>query len=686
MAIEQLGESLLAQARQKTKKKQKKTKMFTGAMLGVLGANLFLRNKASKKIKEMNYSYAPLLTEQTRHFNEGVDFWDKHNKLLGKEFAPEQYADAIRARELKKIKAEYTGMDFTDFKNARTVRDLIEERTKDDIAAEKAKIEAYSQFKHYKDDKESRVKYLSPIQDMLTDAQKKITKNSNVGSVLLKALGLKKKDHLDGILTGDTFLNLPEGADRTLAQRFAKMQLKRSASLTTVEEGTNNVEYGIGAVGDQRLAALFKDTNPLNFKHEAWVNQASNDMQSNKSGDDGKYNSVSITLPDIPTLFGEKDKTYRFYEIVDMLQEHNKGTDVVAKFQDNYVTAASILSRKYTETGTYKDQPTILKEALDIVSKNLTHDPSLYDSFSYVPFTNNDFGFIVEGKPEGYETGRSYVPNENDVAVYTGGQNNQSRSTSQIDNYILNSSPSTKKYYDGLTEDEQEIFRNQASTFLNLNTNVPTIQRADDDTISTLKEDQEPSWLQDILDGKNYTIKPEKIEELRKLSDENVKDFKSSYKSFVSNIESGASEMFNSIAKIDEDIISGELQRKLISSISKTIGPVLKGKTIPQQDFSDTIKVFARNNNIRLEDIVSALDYDWLYKSTGVKNRNIGRRERQAREDKIRKERLLLEKLQEQVKGTGTDPQTGMPSLLSPRLQKEALERRRLGLSDRGIL
>ena len=50
MAIEQLGESLLAQARQKTKKKQKKTKMFTGAMLGVLGANLFLRNKASKKI------------------------------------------------------------------------------------------------------------------------------------------------------------------------------------------------------------------------------------------------------------------------------------------------------------------------------------------------------------------------------------------------------------------------------------------------------------------------------------------------------------------------------------------------------------------------------------------------------------------------------------------------------------
>ena len=150
MAIEQLGESLLAQARQKTKKKQKKTKMFTGAMLGVLGANLFLRNKASKKIKEMNYSYAPLLTEQTRHFNEGVDFWKKHNELLGKQFAPEQYADAIRARELKKIKAEYTGMDFTDFKNARTVRDLIEERTKDDIAAEKAKIEAYSQFKHYK--------------------------------------------------------------------------------------------------------------------------------------------------------------------------------------------------------------------------------------------------------------------------------------------------------------------------------------------------------------------------------------------------------------------------------------------------------------------------------------------------------------------------------------------------------
>ena len=40
MAIEQLGESLLAQARQKSKKREKKAKLFTGAMLGVLGGNM----------------------------------------------------------------------------------------------------------------------------------------------------------------------------------------------------------------------------------------------------------------------------------------------------------------------------------------------------------------------------------------------------------------------------------------------------------------------------------------------------------------------------------------------------------------------------------------------------------------------------------------------------------------------
>ena len=84
MAIEQLGESLLAQARQKSKKREKKAKLFTGAMLGVLGGNMYLRSKAKKRVKEINESFQPVLDTHVRRFNEGVDFWKKHWKIRGK--------------------------------------------------------------------------------------------------------------------------------------------------------------------------------------------------------------------------------------------------------------------------------------------------------------------------------------------------------------------------------------------------------------------------------------------------------------------------------------------------------------------------------------------------------------------------------------------------------------------------
>ena len=52
MAIEQLGESLLAQARSRTKKQEKKAKIFTGLMLGVQVGNAVLRRQAKKRADE----------------------------------------------------------------------------------------------------------------------------------------------------------------------------------------------------------------------------------------------------------------------------------------------------------------------------------------------------------------------------------------------------------------------------------------------------------------------------------------------------------------------------------------------------------------------------------------------------------------------------------------------------------
>ena len=52
MAIEQLGESLLSQARDRNKKSKKKAKLFTGLMLGVQAGNAILRRQAEKRANE----------------------------------------------------------------------------------------------------------------------------------------------------------------------------------------------------------------------------------------------------------------------------------------------------------------------------------------------------------------------------------------------------------------------------------------------------------------------------------------------------------------------------------------------------------------------------------------------------------------------------------------------------------
>ena len=75
MSIEQLGESLLADATKKRKREQRKAKRFTGALLGIQAANYFLRNKAKKRAETFLASNTGLINQRAKQFNEGVGFW-----------------------------------------------------------------------------------------------------------------------------------------------------------------------------------------------------------------------------------------------------------------------------------------------------------------------------------------------------------------------------------------------------------------------------------------------------------------------------------------------------------------------------------------------------------------------------------------------------------------------------------
>ena len=82
MSIEQLGESLLAQARKKSKKQEKRAKIFTGLMLGVQGANFLLRRQAKKRLDSFVNSNIGIIDNKSKQFQAGINFWTDHNQML----------------------------------------------------------------------------------------------------------------------------------------------------------------------------------------------------------------------------------------------------------------------------------------------------------------------------------------------------------------------------------------------------------------------------------------------------------------------------------------------------------------------------------------------------------------------------------------------------------------------------
>jgi len=84
MAIEELGESLLAQARKKNKKEKKKAYAFTGLLLGLKAKNHFLRKKAASRMQEFNNSLMPVVQNVAGNLNEANKHFSDKDTLLNR--------------------------------------------------------------------------------------------------------------------------------------------------------------------------------------------------------------------------------------------------------------------------------------------------------------------------------------------------------------------------------------------------------------------------------------------------------------------------------------------------------------------------------------------------------------------------------------------------------------------------
>jgi len=202
MAIEQLGESLLAEARKKSKKQERKAKVFTGLMLGIQAGNWYLRNRAKKRAEQFWASNQGLLDQRASQFNAGVNFYNDHNAMLKKYGSPtdqatgENWVHALTQTRLKEYQDKHSDLyNSSNQEDKMKFNEITSQYLKDDIEAYRQQLEGYADFRNIDTSsrKESKEAYLKPLKDKLNKGLEIINKQDNIGGWMLGGMNLKSE-------------------------------------------------------------------------------------------------------------------------------------------------------------------------------------------------------------------------------------------------------------------------------------------------------------------------------------------------------------------------------------------------------------------------------------------------------------------------------------------------------------
>lgn len=370
MSIEQLGESLLAQAKSRRKKGEKRAKIFTGLMLGVQGANFLLRRQAKKRLDSFVNSNIGIIDSKTKQFQAGVNFWTDHNQMLKtygmgatdtdwkNAYKQKQY-DLYKQRELGKSKlSSLTADKLQEFETM--VNPLIQ----DDISAYDKKLKLFKNFKNIEGTAENRKLFLAPTTNKLAEAKNIINKEANVGSYILNRLGLRERGVEEIDVDGQQIV-LPKRMSAENKKVIVDNIKLNKLFLTNLDDVEKTVEYT--PFTDEQIAQF---VSPSSFKSKpdsdfvAVLNKSiSNDNTTRLSTPFGsfKYN----------TSIG-KDVTVR--DIYNNISKSPMGIEGATAFLDD-VYAFSMEARKQYEAnpdnkGTVKSSEYFLDIGLKEYIKN----------------------------------------------------------------------------------------------------------------------------------------------------------------------------------------------------------------------------------------------------------------------------------------------------------------------------
>jgi len=426
MAIEQLGESLLAQARSKSKKQEKKAKIFTGLMLGVQGANFLLRRRAKKRWDEINSGYTDLISSETQRLKDGVKFWSEHNRMLNEQNSShEQWRDAYTAKERKKLIEKYKLSANNN--TVEEINSIVNNLVKDDLEAYQKKIDAYSEFKSYKDDKEDRTRYFAPVAKVMQETKDAIYRNSSVGGKIASALGFDNyKVNMDKEFNK---VQIAGNIDTQDKQRFQKFLSTSTDNMTKLSQSDDGVDYKL-VMTEQQLSK-FK-TEPT-FKLDKDIESFTTAYLNPDLTEDQRSQMASITT-EFSLIDKPDDKIeVNYYTISDSLPAiPAKGQSMSQRqlFQRDVDRVASIKKSIYQANAGgvegFIQMPSdieIVQEALDfVVDKNklvLSAEPvdrlvfaDTKAEFQYNRLTAEDFASAASERPQQISENTSYELSE----------------------------------------------------------------------------------------------------------------------------------------------------------------------------------------------------------------------------------------------------------------------------------
>ena len=273
-------------------------------------------------------------------------------------------------QELKKFKA---GQNFKDdFNTEQEIRDYVREQIKDDQDVLQNKLNAYSEFKHYTKSKDDKTKYLRPINKALTESQIKIANNANVGSSLLKALGLKEKDHLQRIISGDTSVTLEGVTDQT-ADKLAAFLSSQNQNRLTLEKSKGPLSetvYGVRSPDPITLESFYKEKKVERFKTDTTVRTFVNE-NIEKNSSMGEKIKLTLKDPNNTEDFSDEvfTETLTFHDLYSKLAGNKDSTEAY-KFEKDFIERASRKAEYELAKGDMPDYLAISQETLNELGQN----------------------------------------------------------------------------------------------------------------------------------------------------------------------------------------------------------------------------------------------------------------------------------------------------------------------------